>query len=202
MPIEVGAQAPDFVLKDQNNQEVRLSDFRGKRNVLLAFYPLTFTNICQGELCQVRDNLADFVNESVQLLAISVDSPYAHKVWADREGYDFPLLADFWPHGAVATKYGVFDEARGLAIRGTFVIDKEGVVRWSVVNPIPQARDIADYQKALSELALSAWWAAEGRFLAPRPSEGRELISSSAALRLSRAPCGYPVGRRCGVCGG
>ena len=113
----------------------------------------------------------------MELLTVSVDSLFSHRAWAEQENFQFSLLADFWPHGAVAKQYGVFDEARGLAIRGTFVIDKQGVVRWSVVNPIPQARDIADYQKALSELALSAWWAAEGRLLAPRPSEGRELIS-------------------------
>src|SRR5262249_35664635 len=123
MPIEVGAAAPDFVLKDQNNQEVRLSDFRGAKNVLLVFYPLTFTGISQGELCQVRDNLGDFVNDSVQLLAISVDSSYSHRIWADREGYEFPLLADFWPHGEVAQAYGVFNEERGFANRGTFLID-------------------------------------------------------------------------------
>ena len=152
MPIEVGAQAPDFVLKDQNNQEVRLSDFRGKRNVLLAFYPLTFTNICQGELCQVRDNLADFVNESVQLLAISVDSPYAHKVWADRDGYDFPLLADFWPHGAVAQAYGVFNEDRGFANRGTFLIDRSGIVRFAEMISPGESRDQDGWRKAMASM--------------------------------------------------
>src|SRR4026208_1598368 len=91
MSIEVGAVAPDFVLKDQNNQEVRLSDFRGRRNVLLVFYPLAFTGTCQGELCSVRDNLNDFANESTQVLAVSVDSPYSHKVWAVQQGYAFPL---------------------------------------------------------------------------------------------------------------
>src|SRR3954447_20318566 len=118
LPLDVGAEAPDFVLKDQNNQEVRLSDLRGK-TVLLVFYPLAFTGTCQGELCSVRDNLNDFVNERVQVLTVSVDSSPTHKVWADREGYDFPLLADFWPHGAVARAYGVFNEDRGFANRGT-----------------------------------------------------------------------------------
>lgn len=153
MPIEVGTVAPDFLLKDQNNQEVRLSDFRGARNVLVVFYPLAFTGTCQGELCQVRDHLSDFVNEDVQLLTISVDSPYAHKVWADREGYDFPLLADFWPHGAVAQAYGVFNEERGFANRGTFLIDREGVVRFAEMNQPGQARDQDGWRKALSLLA-------------------------------------------------
>jgi peroxiredoxin (alkyl hydroperoxide reductase subunit C) len=153
MPIEVGTIAPDFLLKDQNNQDVRLSDFRGARNVLVVFYPLAFTGTCQGELCQVRDHLSDFVNEDVQLLTISVDSPYAHKVWADREGYDFPLLADFWPHGAVAQAYGVFNEERGFANRGTFLIDREGVVRFAEMNEPGQARDQDGWRKALSLLA-------------------------------------------------
>jgi peroxiredoxin (alkyl hydroperoxide reductase subunit C) len=152
MPIEVGASAPDFVLKDQNNQQVRLSDFQGRRNVLLVFYPLAFTGTCQGELCQVRDNLADFVNDDVQLLTVSVDSPYSHKVWADREGYEFPLLSDFWPHGAMAQAYGVFNAERGFANRGTFLIDRDGVVRFAEMNSPGEARDQNGWRKALASL--------------------------------------------------
>ncbi|MEV4465789.1 peroxiredoxin [Micromonospora echinofusca] len=151
MPIEVGAEAPDFVLKDQNNQEVRLSDFRGKRTVLLVFYPLAFTGICQGELCEVRDNLNDYVNDDVQVLTVSVDSVYAHKIWADKEGYQFPLLADFWPHGAVAQSYGVFNDVAGIANRGTFVIDKTGVVRFAEMNMPGEARDQQGWRKALAD---------------------------------------------------
>ena len=88
----------------------------------------------------------------MQVLAVSVDSPYAHKVWANEQGYEFPLLADFWPHGKVASDYGVFNEAAGIATRGTFIIDKTGVVRWKVVNAIPDARDQSEYVKALGEL--------------------------------------------------
>ncbi len=203
MAVEIGDEAPDFELPDQHGTPVKLSSFRGAKNVVLVFYPLAFSPVCSGELCALREDFPEVTTrDDVELLTVSVDSLFAHRVWAEKENFQFSLLADFWPHGAVAKQYGVFDEARGLAIRGTFVIDKEGVVRWSVVNPIPQARDIADYQKALSELALSAWWAAEGRLLAPRPSEGRELISPSAALRLSRAPCGYPAGSALRVRGG
>lgn len=151
MPIEVGAEAPDFVLKDQNNQEVRLSDFRGKRTVLLVFYPLAFTGICQGELCEVRDNLNDYVNDDVQVLTVSVDSVYAHKIWADKEGYQFPLLADFWPHGAVAQSYGVFNDVAGIANRGTFVIDRAGVVRFAEMNMPGEARDQQGWRKALAD---------------------------------------------------
>lgn len=152
MAIEVGAEAPDFVLKDQDNQEVRLSDFRGQKNVLLVFYPLAFTGTCQGELCSVRDNLNDFVNDEVQVLTISVDSAFAHKVWATQQGYTFPLLADFWPHGGVARAYGVFDEQKGISNRGTFVIDKAGVVRFAEENSPGQARDQDGWRKALGEL--------------------------------------------------
>ena len=152
MPIEVGVEAPDFSLRDQNNQEVRLSNFRGRRNVLLVFYPLAFTGTCQGELCSVRDNIGDFVSDTVQVLTVSVDSPYSHKVWAEQEGYDFPLLADFWPHGAVAQAYGVFNHERGYANRGTFIIDRSGVVRYAEENGPGQARDQNAWRKALAEL--------------------------------------------------
>ncbi|MET8123070.1 peroxiredoxin [Micromonospora sp. NPDC005291] len=151
MPIEVGADAPDFVLKDQNNQEVRLSAFRGRRTVLLVFYPLAFTGTCQGELGEVRDNLDEYVNDDVQVLTISVDSVYSHKIWADREGYQFPMLADFWPHGAVAQAYGVFNDVAGFANRGTFVIDKAGVVRFAEMNGPGEARDQQGWRKAIAE---------------------------------------------------
>ena len=152
MTVEVGAEAPDFTLKDQNNQEVRLADFRGAKNVLLVFYPLAFTGTCQGELCSVRDNLNDFANDSVQILTVSVDSSPTHKVWAEREGYEFPLLADFWPHGEVAQAYGVFHAKAGYANRGTFVIDKDGVVRFAQMHEPGRARDQKSWREALAEI--------------------------------------------------
>ncbi|MEU0550066.1 peroxiredoxin [Micromonospora sp. NPDC005979] len=152
MPIEVGAEAPDFVLKDQNNQQVRLSDFRGRRAVLLVFYPLAFTGTCQGELAEVRDNLDEYANDDVQVLTVSVDSVYSHKIWADREGYQFPMLADFWPHGGVAALYGVFNDVAGFANRGTFVIDKAGVVRFAEMNGPGEARDQQGWRKAIADL--------------------------------------------------
>jgi peroxiredoxin (alkyl hydroperoxide reductase subunit C) len=152
MPIDVGAEAPDFTLKDQNGQAVQLSSFRGVKNVLVVFYPLAFTGTCQGELCSVRDNLNDFVNDAVQTLTISVDSSPVHKVWAEREGYQFPLLADFWPHGGVAQAYGVFNAERGYANRGTFLIDKAGVVRFAEMTGPGQARDQDNWRKAIAAL--------------------------------------------------
>lgn len=152
MTVEVGAQAPDFTLPDYNKESVSLADFRGKKNVLLVFYPFAFSGICQGELCQVRDDLSEFQNDDVQVLGVSVDSPFALKAWADKEGYTFPLLSDFWPHGEIAKAYGVFNEAAGMANRGTFLIDTEGVVRFAEANQPGEARDQDVWKKALAEL--------------------------------------------------
>jgi len=150
--VEVGDVAPDFTLRDQHGQEVTLSSYRGEKNVVVMFYPLSFTPTCQGEMCAVRDDLERFQNDTTQLLTVSVDSPAAHRAWARDQGYAFPLLSDFWPHGAVATSYGVFDAVAGLAVRGTFVVDRTGVVRWKVVNAVPDARDQRDYVAALAAL--------------------------------------------------
>ena len=109
--IAVGDEAPDFVLKDQNNEDVELSSFRGDKAVLIIFYPLAFTGICTGELSRVRDEIDTFQNDDVQVVTVSVDSSYSHKIFSEREGYDFPLLSDFWPHGGVAQAYGVFNDA-------------------------------------------------------------------------------------------
>ncbi len=152
MPIEVGALAPDFTLRDQNNEQVILSSFRGRKAVLLVFYPLAFTGICTGELCVVRDDLATFQNDDVQVITISVDSPYSHKIFAEREGYQFPLLSDFWPHGAVAQQYGVFNEAAGIANRGTFLIDRDGVVRFAEMNEPGEGRDAQRWREAIKEV--------------------------------------------------
>lgn len=150
--VDVGDLAPDFELPDQDRDPVRLSSFRGEKNVVLVFYPLAFTGVCQGELCAIRDSIADFSGPDVVTLAVSVDSPAVHKKWADEQGYDFPLLADFWPHGDVARSYGVLQEDLGLALRGTFIIDKEGRVAYKVVNAIPDARDQDAYREVLARL--------------------------------------------------
>ncbi|HTP16521.1 MAG TPA: peroxiredoxin [Streptosporangiaceae bacterium] len=152
MTVEVGDQAPDFELKDQHGTPVSLSGLRGKKNVVLVFYPLAFSSVCTGELRAMRDEFVEATRDDVELLTVSVDSGFALRAWSDAEHYNFALLSDFWPHGSVARSYGVFDENGGVATRGTFIIDRNGVVRWKVVNPIAQARDIAEYQKALAAL--------------------------------------------------
>ena len=148
----IGSAAPDFELSDQHGNKVALSSFKGKKNVVVLFIPFAFTGTCTGELCALRDDLSSFQNDNVELLAISCDSMFTQRVWAEKEGYQFPVLADFWPHGAVAQAYGIFDEARGCALRGTFVIDKEGIVRWQVVNGLGDARSNDDYKAALAAL--------------------------------------------------
>ena len=153
MAPEVGTEAPDFTVKDQNNQAVTLSSFRGERAVLLVFYPFAFSGICTSELGTVRDDLSDFQNDDVQILAISTDHPYALKAWSESQGFDFPLLSDFWPHGEVARAYGVFFEKRGMAVRGTFLVDKAGIVRFAEVNAPGEARDQSGWRKAVAALA-------------------------------------------------
>ena len=115
MTVDVGDPAPDFQLRDQNNQEVSLASYRARKAVLLVFYPLAFTGTCQGELTEIRDSLPRYANDQVQVLTVSVDSTYSHKIWSLQQGFQFPLLADFWPHGGVAQAYDVFDSATGRA---------------------------------------------------------------------------------------
>ncbi|WP_439377995.1 peroxiredoxin [Amycolatopsis lexingtonensis] len=152
MAVEVGSEAPDFTLNDYNKQPVQLSSFRGDKPVLVVFYPFAFSGICTGELCQLRDEFADYDGKGVQVLGISVDTPFSLKAWAEKEGYQFPLLSDFWPHGEVARAYGVFNEQAGLAVRGTFLIDTSGVVRFAEVNAPGEARDQQGWKKAVAEL--------------------------------------------------
>ena len=152
MAVEVGTKAPDFTLNDYNRQPVSLSSFQGDRNVLLVFYPFAFSGICTTELCQVRDELSDYTDAGVQVLGISVDSIYTLKAWANHENYHFPLLSDFWPHGSVASTYGVFNDKAGLAVRGTFLIDKEGIVRFAEVNGPGEARDQNAWKKAIAAI--------------------------------------------------
>jgi mycoredoxin-dependent peroxiredoxin len=150
--IQVGDEAPDFTLKDQNNEEFTLSSYRGKQAVLIVFYPLAFTGICTGELCVVRDDMPTFENDDVLTVSISVDSVYSHKIFAEREGYEFPLLADFWPHGGVAQAYGVFNDVAGIANRGTFLVDKDGIVRFAEMNNPGEGRDADEWRAAIKSL--------------------------------------------------
>jgi peroxiredoxin len=152
MTLTIGQAAPDFELKNQYGELVKLSSFKGNKNVALIFIPFAFTGTCTGELCAIRDDLASFQNDEVQVIAVSCDSPFTQKVFAEQEGYKFPVLADFWPHGAAAKAYGIFNEDLGCALRGTFIIDKEGIIRWTVVNGLGDARNNGDYKTAIAAL--------------------------------------------------
>jgi peroxiredoxin len=152
----VGQPAPDFTLKDQQGKKVSLSDYKGVKNVVVVFYPFAFSGICTGELCEIRDNLGDFESDDVQVLAISCDHMFTQRAWSDVEGYFFPMLSDYWPHGATAQAYGVFEQSGGFSTRGTFLIDREGIVRWTLVNGSSQRRDFSGYRSALEELSGSA----------------------------------------------
>lgn len=152
MAVEVGGPAPDFALKDHSGATVRLSDYRGGRAVALVFYPFAFSGICTGELCEIRDNPGVFADRNVQVLAISCDPMHSLRAYAQAQGYQFPLLSDFWPHGEVSTRYGVFLEQAGMATRGTFLIDADGVLRWSVVNSPGEARPLVAYREAVAAL--------------------------------------------------
>ncbi|WP_189112994.1 peroxiredoxin [Pilimelia terevasa] len=150
---QVGDPAPEFALKDQNNQLVRLADFRGHKTVLLVFYPLAFTGTCRGELAEIQRRLPEYHGDAVHTLTVSVDSVYSHKVFCTQEGFDFPMLADFWPHGEVARSYGVFNPVAGFADRGTFVIDPAGVVRFAEHADPGATRDQAPWRAALAAAA-------------------------------------------------
>ncbi len=152
MSLIIGETAPEFALVNQFGETVSLSDFRGKRNVVVVFYPLSFSGICTGELCELRDNFAAFDDANVELLAISVDSKFVQKQFAEHEGYKFSVLADFWPHGAVARAYGVFIEEAGISNRATFVINKEGELVAKFVTAPGQARNLDEYRRALASL--------------------------------------------------
>jgi peroxiredoxin len=149
----VGSPAPDFTLKNQDREDVALSALRGERAALVVFYPFAFSGVCTGELTAVRDDLATFQNDRVQVLAVSCDHPFALKAWADAQGFGFPLLSDFWPHGEVARRYGVFNPAAGFALRGTFLVDRAGVVRFAEVNQPGEARDQDGWRRAVAALA-------------------------------------------------
>jgi len=151
-PLDVGDEAPDFSLRDQHGQEQTLSSRRGSRNVLLVFYPFAFTGVCSGEMLELSDNRTAWEELGTDVLAISCDPVPSLRAFADKDDLQLPLLSDFWPHGAVATRYGAFDDSLGAAGRRTYVIDKAGLIRWTVQTGIPNARDITDYLKALADL--------------------------------------------------
>ncbi|TFB97155.1 MULTISPECIES: peroxiredoxin [Cryobacterium] len=152
MALENDTQAPDFELVNQFGQRIQLSQFRGEKSVALVFFPLAFSGICSGELCELRDNIGLFADSAVEVIGISVDSKHTLRAWGEQEKYTFNLLADFWPHGAVAKEYGVFLEDKGFANRATFLVDRQGIIRASFITAPGEPRSLGAYWAAIEEL--------------------------------------------------
>ncbi|TWE12419.1 peroxiredoxin [Rudaeicoccus suwonensis] len=148
----VGDHAPDFTLKTQYGEDLSLSAVTATQPALLVFYPFAWSGICTGELCAIRDDLSGFEGGKAKVLAISCDPMFTLRAWSDDQGFAFSLLSDFWPHGQVASSYGVFNSDAGLAIRGTFLVGTDGLVAWEQVNGPGEARDFAGYREALAAL--------------------------------------------------
>ncbi len=147
-----GDVAPDFTLRDQFGRETTLSELRGVREALVVFYPFAFSRVCTGELAALAAAWTDLDADGLAVLGVSCDPMFALRAFAEADGIEFPLLSDFWPHGAVATAYGVFDDRAGCPRRSSFLVDLDGVVRWSVHNPMGEARDLDEAREALARL--------------------------------------------------
>jgi peroxiredoxin len=152
MALTIGHQAPNFTLRNQHGESVSLSSFRGSRHVVIVFYPFAFSGVCTGEMYELRDHVSTFENDAVQLLAASCDPVYALRAFADQNGLKFPLLSDFWPHGEVSRAYDVFNAELGCSMRSTFIVDRDGALRWRVDNALPDARLLDDYAQVLADL--------------------------------------------------
>jgi mycoredoxin-dependent peroxiredoxin len=141
MPVEQGQQAPDFDLAVTKEERVTLAQFRGEKNVLLVFHPFAFTGICEAEACDLQDNLERYEDADTEVVFVSCDPWPARQHWKNELGASYTFASDFWPHGAAAKAYGVFDEQLGVSLRGTFMIGKDGVVKWTRVNAVPERRE-------------------------------------------------------------
>jgi mycoredoxin-dependent peroxiredoxin len=151
MSLSVGDVAPEFSLPDQDKQVVSLGDLRGAP-VLLVFYPFAFSGLCTGELCQLRDELAEYTGAGVKVFGVSTDPVFSLKAFREKEGFDFPLLSDFWPHGAVAQAYGAFNDKAGMAVRATFLVDAEGTIAFAEVNGPGDVREQSGWKDAVAQL--------------------------------------------------
>lgn len=153
LPLAVGDTAPDFTLRDQHGVEVHLAELLERTNVVVVFYPFAFSGICTGELDEIRDHLERFVSDDLQVVCVSCDAVYSLRAWADIQGYFFPLLSDAWPHGEVAASYGVLNPATGAPIRGTFLVGRDGRVRWTLVNGPGERRDFSGLHGEVAALS-------------------------------------------------
>ena len=151
--LQIGGPAPDFTLRDQFGADITLSDFHGKKAVAIFFFPFAFSGVCTGEMSGLRDRLDEFVTFDTEVLAISCDPVYAMRQFADTDRLNFPVLSDFWPHGEVAKAYDVFNDRTGAPLRSSYIVDKEGVVRWAVHNANADGRDLDEHLRQLHAAA-------------------------------------------------
>ncbi|MGH3352271.1 MAG: peroxiredoxin [Nocardioides sp.] len=147
--LQIGGPAPDFTLRDQFGADVTLSDFHGKKAVAIFFFPFAFSGVCTGEMSGLRDRLDEFVTFDTEVLAISCDPMFAMRQFADTDRLNFPVLSDFWPHGEVAKAYDVFNDRNGAPQRSSYIVDKDGVVRWAVHNANADGRDLDEHLREL-----------------------------------------------------
>ncbi len=152
MAIALGTAAPDFSLKDQSQKDVKLSDFRGKKNVVIVFYPLDWSPVCTNEHACFVNDLKRFDQLDAQVLGLSVDSVWSHKAFAEKMGIIYPLLADFQPRGAVAEKFGVYLADKGITGRAIAVIDRQGKLAWFKNYDIPAVPDLKEVSEALARI--------------------------------------------------
>lgn len=150
MAVEAGQQAPDFDLQVDRETRARLEDLRGEQNVLLVFHPYSFTGICEAEACDIQDALERYRAANTQVVFVSCDAWPVRQAWRKELGHDYVFASDFWPHGAASKAYGVFNEDLGCPVRGTFLIGKDGLVRWALVH------DLGERRESLVEESLAA----------------------------------------------
>ena len=146
--LAVGSIAPEFALRSQYGEPLELAALRREGPVLLVFYPFAFSAVCGGEMHVLRELHEHFTAAGITVIGVSVDSKYALQAWSLDMGIPFSLAADFWPHGEVARAYGVFDEERGMATRGTFLIGTDGTVEQALTGPVAEARDFTVFLPA------------------------------------------------------
>jgi peroxiredoxin len=152
MAVRTGDSAPEFDLEVSSSERVKLSDFRGRSNVLLVFHPFAFTPVCEDEARDLQDNLQSFRDARTEIVFVSCDPSAARQAWKKELGAEYAFASDFWPHGEAAKAYGVFNEVNGAPLRGTFLIDSEGTVIWSLVSEHDERRTemVPDSLEALS----------------------------------------------------
>ena len=150
MAVEAGQQAPEFDLQVDRETRVRLEDLRGEQNVLLVFHPYSFTGICEAEACDIQNSLERYRAADTEVVFVSCDAWPVRQAWRKELGHDYVFASDFWPHGAASKAYGVLNEDLGCPVRGTFMIGKDGLVKWALVH------DLGERRESLVEESLAA----------------------------------------------